>query len=176
MFSAPWSEKLILRGSICDHFPQKGLAWTATWDRLFRKELNFEKPESQKMSKIVRELAETGSEKWSGGVERSGRVKIALRIHWEASRSPKTFFRNSKKAKNLKINDFPYFSYFPVWALLALFSLFGVTRCSHATTSYWNIPIKKYSFSQLHSGYEWIATWGLGLLFRAFDCYIPPKP
>ena len=140
MFSTPWCENLIKIYSVWHNFLQKGLAWTATWDRLFRKQLDFERSKSRKTSTIVRKWSEMGPEKWSGGLERSGKVKIVLRIHWEASRRPESLLKIKKRAKNMKIrkiNDFTYFSYFPVWALLSLFSLFGVTRCSYLESIAW---------------------------------------
>ena len=116
MFSSLWDENLIKRYSVWHHFPQEGLAWTATWDRLFRKELNFERSKSKKNTKKVRKWTEMGSEKWSGGLERSGKVKIALRIHWEASQRPETLLKIKKKGQQFwKSRKSQIFRIFPIF-------------------------------------------------------------
>ena len=135
MKSKSGDENFRSRRSIYDHFPQDWSDWAAICDRLFRKELTFERSISQKMTKIVRKWFEKGSEKWSRGLERSGWVKIWLRIHWKASRRPETPLQIQKRPKAIKIKKFRVFRIFqfswcgpyrepltpyphPVWGLL----------------------------------------------------------
>ena len=97
----------------------------------FSKNVQFPRTETLK---IVRKCSEMGLEKWSGGLERSGKVKIALRMQWKRSRTPKTplkFKNGQKHRKSGKSMLFRIFPIFPVWALLSLFSLVGVARWSH---------------------------------------------
>ena len=47
-----WGENLIKRYSRWHHFPQDGLPWAATQDRLFQKMSNFEKSKTWKISKM----------------------------------------------------------------------------------------------------------------------------
>ena len=59
-----------------------------------------------KNPEIVGKLSETGLERSSRALDKSGRIKIALRIQWKASRTPKTTskVKKSKYIQKLPIN------------------------------------------------------------------------
>ena len=61
--------------------------------------------------KIVRKLSETGLERSSRALDKSGWVKIAFRIQWKASRTPKPPRKIQKLPKTPKIKDFGIFPY-----------------------------------------------------------------
>ena len=58
-------------------------------------------PKGSENRKIVQKLSETGLERSSRALDKSGCVKIALRIQWNASRSPKT----NKKSENPSVRS-----------------------------------------------------------------------
>ena len=74
-------------------FSTEGIGLNGHMGSTFSKNVQFPKTETLK---IVRKCSEMGLEKWSGGLERSGKVKIALRMQWKHSRTPKTPIKNKK--------------------------------------------------------------------------------
>ena len=87
----------------------------ATWDRLFRKELNFEKSKSNKMSNFGRKFVEMGFRKMIGGSRKVRKGQNCVPDPLEGLPDLKNQFKNSKKAKkhkNPKNQGFSVFSYF----------------------------------------------------------------
>ena len=81
-------------------FSTGGIGLNGHMGSTFSKRVGLWKVEISKIKiKIVRKCVEMGSEKWSGGFERSRKIKIALRIHWKASRTSKTLLKIQKRSK-----------------------------------------------------------------------------
>ena len=111
-------------------FSTEGIGLKGHMGLTFSKKVGFQKVEIRKMSTNIRKWSEMGPEKWSRGLERSGKVKIALRIHWEASRRPNSPLKIQKMQKTVKIRkikDFPYFPISGVGPIRPIF-LYGASR------------------------------------------------
>ena len=78
-------------------FSTGGIGLNGHMGSTFSKRVGPRKNWNPKKSKIVSKFAEMGSEKWSGGLKRSGWVKIWLWIHLKASRTSKTFLKVKKR-------------------------------------------------------------------------------
>ena len=102
MFSTLWYENLISIWSIYDHFPQDGLAWKATWERLFRKNVRFRKNEVQKIVGNFEKMLRKGYRKMIRG-SREVRVGQNLAANpLEGLPEARNQFKNSKNGKNKK--------------------------------------------------------------------------
>ena len=86
MKSTTFDEKLITSGSICDHFPHRGLAKKGCLGSTFSKRVAIHRTENPKN---VKNLAEMVRKRSVWGLGTLILVRIALRIQWNASRTPK---------------------------------------------------------------------------------------
>ena len=110
MKSTTFDGKLATRGSICDHLPHRELARKGCLESTFSKRVAIHRignPKNvQKWPKMDRKRSVwgLGTTIW---------VRIALRMQWNASRSPKRHkkFKKNQNHKDPENQGFPVFSY-----------------------------------------------------------------
>ena len=107
----------------------EGLAWTATWDRLFRKKLDFEKSKSKKNNKNCPKICWNGFRKMIGGSREVRKGQNCAPNPLEGLPDLKNPLKNSKKVKNHENQEnqrfFVFFLFPGVGPIVVIFTVWG---------------------------------------------------